>query len=138
MIDFNDVDEQDDLMSEINMIPFIDVMLVLLIIFIIATPALTQSVTIDIPKAEEQSTTTPAKSYLVSLNQQGEIFWQDESVTSLELKQQFKKISINEPTAQIHLKSDENTPYKNVLRVMTQASAAGVTQLGFVYEQDFK
>lgn len=131
---FNIDGDDDEIMSEINMTPLVDVMLVLLIIFIITVPVLTHSVKIDLPRASNQPNEVQNKPISISVNQQGQIFWDDKLIDANTLAQQFNQIAQQQPQPEVHIRGDRKVEYEYVMQVMAQAQRSGVQKLGFITE----
>jgi biopolymer transport protein ExbD len=119
-------------MAEINMIPLIDVMLVLLVIFIITAPLLTHAVKIDLPKASSQPNLTKPDHIQLSINAAGEMFWNGEVVDKSVLAQKFAAAAKIDPQPELHLRADKTTQYQVLAEVMADAAKAGLTRIGFV------
>jgi biopolymer transport protein ExbD len=128
-------------MAEINMVPLIDVMLVLLVIFILTAPLLTNSVKIDLPKASSSENVSKARKIDIAIDAQGTLFWDGEAVSEAGLEERFKAAArgadgqlISDPAQQpeIHLRADHLTAYEVLARVMAASARAGLTKLAFV------
>ncbi len=119
-------------MSEINVVPLVDVMLVLLIIFIITAPLLTHSVKIDLPKAESAPNITQPEHVELAVSTDGQLFWNGEPVALEELDTRFSIIIAQEPKTELHIRADKLTHYENVARVMSIAAKAGMARIGFI------
>ena len=119
-------------MAEINMIPLIDIMLVLLVIFIVTAPLLTHSVKIDLPKAASQPNITRPDHIELSINAGGTAFWNGEMLTRTELGARLAAAARLSPQPELHLRADHATQYQNVAEVMAAAARAGLTRIGFV------
>lgn len=119
-------------MSEINVVPLVDVMLVLLIIFIITAPLLTHSVKIDLPKASSNPTTTQPEHIEFAIRADGSFFWNGETITLEQLPSRFTQSAENAPDTELHIRADKNTHYEHVARIMSIAAKAGLTKIGFV------
>lgn len=119
-------------MSEINVVPLVDVMLVLLIIFIITAPLLTHSVKIDLPKASSNPNTTQPEHIDFAIRADGSFFWNGETVTLEQLAPRFIQSVENSPNTELHIRADKNTHYEHVARIMSIAAKAGLTKIGFV------
>ena len=119
-------------MAEINMIPLIDVMLVLLVIFIITAPLLTHAVKVELPQAS--STPNPPKPETINLSIQadGSVFWNAEPVDSTAWKTHMDAAAKQTPQPEIHIRADGNLAYKHVVRIMSDAAKIGLTRIGFV------
>jgi biopolymer transport protein ExbD len=119
-------------MAEINMIPLIDVMLVLLVIFIITAPLLTHSVKIDLPKAASHANLTKPDHIALSINGVGEIFWNGEAIDKSGMTQRLTAAARIDPQPELHLRADKTTQYQILAEVMAEAGKAGLTRIGFV------
>ncbi len=119
-------------MAEINMIPLIDVMLVLLVIFIITAPLLTHAVKIDLPKATSTPNLTKPDHIAVSINATGTVFWNGEIVQPTELASRLQAAATRQPQPELHLRADRTTQYQAIAEVMAAAARAGVQRIGFV------
>jgi len=119
-------------MAEINMIPLIDVMLVLLVIFIITAPLLTHAVKIDLPRASSQPNLTRPDHIAVSINGAGDIFWNGEPIDKSLLASRMAVAAKIEPQPELHLRADKTTQYQTLAEVMAAAGKAGLTRIGFV------
>ena len=119
-------------LSEINVVPLVDVMLVLLIIFIITAPLLTHSVKIDLPKASSDPNTTQPEHIEFAIRADGELFWNGETVTPELLVPRFMQSVENSPQTELHIRVDKMAHYEHVARVMSMAAKAGLTKIGFI------
>lgn len=127
-------DDVDEVMSEINMTPLVDVMLVLLIIFMLTVPMLTQSVDIELPQTANKVSDQQPEAITISINAEGKIFWNEEQINRQTLNLRMLKSASQSPQPQIRIHGDKKTNYENVVQVMAGAQQAGLTQLGFVTE----
>jgi len=123
-------------MAEINMIPLIDVMLVLLVIFIITAPLLTHAVKIDLPKASSQPNLTRPEHIQVSIDAASGLFWNGEKLDRNAIRTRLASASQQKPQPELHLRADKATPYQAVAEVMADAAKAGMTRIGFVSNPD--
>ena len=121
-------------MAEINMIPLIDVMLVLLVIFIITAPLLTHAVKIELPKASSTPNLTQPDNIQLGIKASGEIYWNGEAVDKATLAARMTAAARLEPQPEVHLRADRTTEYQKVAEVMAAAAKAGLVKLGFVTE----
>jgi biopolymer transport protein ExbD len=119
-------------MAEINMIPLIDVMLVLLVIFIVTAPLLTHAVKLDLPKASSQPNLTRPDHVAVSITADGVLFWNGERVERRALRERLASASHQQPQPEIHLRADRATQYQSIAEVMADAANAGMGRVGFV------
>jgi biopolymer transport protein ExbD len=121
-------------MAEINMVPLIDVMLVLLVIFIITAPLLTHAVKIDLPKTSSTPNVTPPQNVQIGIKADGQIYWNGTPVDAAGLQSHMAASAKLEPQPELHLRADRTTPYENVAKVMSAAARAGLVKIGFVTE----
>ena len=118
--------------AEINMIPLIDVMLVLLVIFIITAPLLTHAVKIDLPVASSAPSAPLPDTIALSIKADGNVYWNDKPVDAAAWQAQMQRAAAHKPQPEIHIRADGNVPYRHVATVMADAARAGLTKLGFV------
>lgn len=119
-------------MTEINVVPLVDVMLVLLVIFIITAPLLTHSIKIDLPKASNAPTQTQAEHINFAVREDGSLFWNGEEVDFQSIGPRFSAAAEMQPQPELHIHADRFTHYENVAKVMSMAGKAGMTRIGFV------
>ena len=119
-------------MAEINMVPLIDVMLVLLIIFMITAPLLTHSVKIDLPKASSEANLTQPEHIELAIRIDGSLFWNGDPVRLEQLAPQFAQTVAEAPKTELHIRADKLTHYEHVARVMSIAATAGMARIGFI------
>jgi len=117
--------------AEINMIPLIDVMLVLLVIFMITAPLLTHAVKLDLPRASS-SHEAAADKVDVSIDAAGQYYWNGEPVDAAALEARFNALGRSKPATEIHLYADKMARYEQVAEAMAQAARAGLGRIGFV------
>lgn len=127
-------DDSDQMLSEINMIPFIDVMLVLLIIFIITVPVIKHSVNIDLPQASNQKLLDRPENIRLSVAADGAYFWNDARVEDADFEQRLTAAAAQEPQPELHIRGDKAVRYERVALAMASAQRAGVRKIGFVTE----
>jgi biopolymer transport protein ExbD len=118
--------------SEINMIPLIDVMLVLLIIFIVAAPLLTHAVRIDLPRADSAAASSRPDTLRLDLRADGSLFWNGAGIGEAELETRMREAASRQPAPELHLRADAATPYESLARVMALAARNGLSKIGFV------
>lgn len=119
-------------MAEINVIPLVDIMLVLLVIFIITAPLLTHSVKIDLPKASSAPNELKADNIQFAIDGSGQLFWNGEPVQREQMIERLRTAGQRQPTPEFHLRVDRNARYETLADVMSEAGKAGVTKIGFV------
>ena len=128
-------DQGDDaLMTEINMTPLVDVMLVLLIIFIITLPVIHQAVKVDLPKANSARNETKPESIQVSIDARGQIFWNGSPIDLTTYVSYAQKAAKKEPQPEVNLRADKEVRYDSVAQVLAASKRAGLTKLGFITE----
>lgn len=123
-------------MAEINMVPLIDVMLVLLVIFIVTAPLLTQAVKLELPKASSAPNVAKAEKIEFAINATGQRYWNGEPVEREEAAKRFLAEGQKQPQPEIHLRADQNVAYRSVAETLADASKAGLTKVGFISEPD--
>jgi len=124
-------------MSEINTTPLVDVMLVLLIIFLITVPVITQSVKVDLPKAANIATQTKPENINIAVDAEGNVFWNTAMVPNSEaLLERLKAVAVMDPQPEIHLRGDRQTKWENVGRVIVLCQRSGIQKVGFITEPD--
>ena len=119
-------------MAEINMIPLIDVMLVLLVIFIITAPLLTNAVKIDLPQASSLPNITKPDNIQLAIDGSGLLFWNGERIDRSALRARLQSAAKMQPQPELHLRADKTTPYERVAEALSDAAKAGVVRIGFV------
>ena len=127
-------DDSDEMMAEINMIPFIDVMLVLLIIFIITVPVIKHAVKVDLPRASNEKLVDKPQNVRLSVDASGAYYWNEAPVTDAELGTRLTQIAAMEPQPELHLRGDKSVRYERVAMAMANAQRAGVRKIGFITE----
>lgn len=118
--------------AEMNVVPLVDVMLVLLVIFIVTAPLLTHAVKIDLPKASSQVNITKPEHIEFGIREDGSLFWNGESVQMGDLMQRFVSEAAKESQPEIHIRADRHVHYEKVAQVMAQAAKAGLVKIGFI------
>ena len=124
------------LMGEINVVPYIDVMLVLLIIFMVAAPMMVQGVDVDLPEATTDPLSSDKEHILVTINERHEIYINDIQIGLDFLGDKLSKILENQKDRDVYLRADKKISYGMVVRVMAELKNAGVEKLGMVTEPD--
>jgi biopolymer transport protein ExbD len=121
-------------MAEINMIPLIDVMLVLLIIFIVTAPLLTHSIRINLPKASTQVNVEKPETVTLSIDAAGNLFWDNAQIDDAKLAANLSAAAHRNPQPELHLRAEKTTQYQRLAEVMSAAQNAGVVRIGFITE----
>jgi biopolymer transport protein TolR len=124
------------MMSEINVTPFVDVMLVLLIIFMVAAPLLTVGVPIDLPETQAKALNSDTQPITVSVNQGGQVYLQETEIPIEEVVPKLEAISHAGYDERIYVRGDKTADYGTVMKVMARISAAGYRNLGLVTLQE--
>ena len=124
--------QQHTAMAEINVVPLVDVMLVLLVIFIITAPLLTNAVKIDLPKASSNPNITKPDHIELSIRDDGSLYWNGELVPPTALPAHFAIEAKKDPQPELHIHADKLTHYENVVIVMSEAAKTGLVKIGFV------
>ena len=126
---------EDEVVSAINTTPLVDVMLVLLIIFLITIPVVTQTVALNLPKESNIARQTKPENIEISVNKDGDVFWNAQLVADNEaLFQRLKKIATMTPQPEVHIRGDEKTRYESVGRVVFACQRAAIQKISFVTE----
>ncbi|MFN2382455.1 MAG: ExbD/TolR family protein [Guyparkeria sp.] len=133
---FGRLDDHDEPMAEMNVIPLVDVMLVLLVVFIVAAPVITHSVTLDLPKASSDRQTEDPESVTLSLDGEGRLYLDDEPVSESRLESVLIQARRDSDELVVYLRADESVPYRLVARAMATVKTAGIERLGFVSEPE--
>ena len=123
-------------MTEINIIPLVDVMLVLLVIFIITAPLLTNAVKINLPEASSTPNVSKADNIQLAIDAGGRDYWNGEPIDAAALRTRLHDAGQQNPVPELHLHADKLTTYQALAEVMSEASKAGVTKIGFVTQPE--
>ena len=123
-----------DAISQINVTPLVDVMLVLLIIFMVTAPILQQGVPVDLPKVAASPLTGQEEQLVVNVAKGGQIFLNDTAMTDAQLTEKLRAIAVARPDRQLYVRADQAVPYGQVMRVMGAVRDAGLTRVGLVTE----
>ncbi len=125
-------DDQSSLMSQINVTPFVDVMLVLLIIFMVTAPMMMEGINVSLPEASSKPLVLDKKPLVISINSDKKVFINDFNVTVDHLGEKLIKILDGKTDREVFLKADRNISYGMVVRVMSEIKGAGIENLGMV------
>jgi biopolymer transport protein ExbD len=121
-------------MADMNIVPLVDVMLVLLVIFIVTAPLLTHAVKIDLPKASSSVNVTRPEHIEFGIRKDGSLYWSGEAVALAALPQRFAAEARKQPQPEVHIRADRHVHYEKVAQVMALAAKAGLVRIGFVSE----
>lgn len=124
-------DLQPQPLAEINVIPLVDIMLVLLVIFIVTAPLMTASIVVDMPSSAASSA-VPPKALQLSLDADGGLYVDQRKLTVAAWQQLLREQAALTPQPEVHLAADRKTPYEQIARVMGDAQQAGLTRIGLV------
>ena len=126
---------EDEVISTINTTPLVDVMLVLLIIFLITIPAIVQNVPVLLPAERNIVTQTKPENIVVSVNKDGDIFWNQQLMADTdELFEKLKVEAVKIPQPEVHIRGDQNARYESVGRVVYTMQRASILKIGFITE----
>jgi biopolymer transport protein TolR len=123
-----------ELMSEINVTPFVDVMLVLLIIFMVTAPMMIQGLNVDLPEATAKPLDSEKEHLVITINKDQQVYINDRVATVESLGEKLSKMLQGRSDREVYLKADKNIPYGIVVQVMAEIKGAGVEQLGMITE----
>ncbi len=130
-----DADGEDQLNNTINTTPLVDVMLVLLIIFLITVPVVTQSIKLELPRERNIPLQTKPENIVIAVNRDGEVFWGLERLPDIEtLVARLKVEAVKEPQPEVHIRGDMEVRYESVGRVVVACQRAGIFKVGFITE----
>ena len=127
-------DAEDDLNSQINTTPLVDVMLVLLIIFLITIPVVIHNIALDLPKERNLPTQTKPENVIIAVDRDGNVFWNNQFVDDGQLFARLKEIAVKKPQPEVHIRADQETRYESVGRVVATAQRASILKIGFITE----
>jgi biopolymer transport protein ExbD len=118
-------------LSEINVTPLVDVMLVLMVIFLVTAPMLTQAIKLELPK-ETAAKIEDDKPITLSIDANGQYYWDKEAITTEALDQRLKEAASANPKQPLHLHADKQATYEKLSHILATAQAQGLTHLGFI------
>ena len=127
-----EVGQRGSLVSQINVTPLVDVMLVLLIIFMVTAPIIQQGVEVNVPKVKAAPLPGEEQQFIISITRDQQIYLNDTRLGADELTQKLTAISAERPDRQIFVRADEDVPYGEVIRTMAAIKAAGIQNVGMV------
>ena len=126
---------EDEVTSSINTTPLVDVMLVLLIIFLITIPVVTQSVNLTLPKERNVPTQTKPENILLAVTKDGDIYWNTRRMADIDtLVEALKKEAVKDPQPEVHIRGDQEARYESVGRLVVACQRAGIAKVGFITE----
>ncbi|MFO8025478.1 ExbD/TolR family protein [Thiohalophilus sp.] len=121
-------------MAEINMIPLVDVMLVLLVVFIITAPVITHAVRVELPTASSAPSEQDEETVIVSIKADGQLIWKEQAVSWEQFVNRLQRLSGSQ--SELHLQADRTAIYERIARVMAAARRHGIEKIGFVTEPE--
>ena len=127
-------DDSDQMLSEINMIPFIDVMLVLLIISMVTAPLLGARLPLDLPQTDAPVTTAPSATLQVTLRADGRLYLDEQASTLAALSDRARALASQRPDTEVQLRADQSVPYGRVAELIGAIQQAGLQRVAFVTE----
>lgn len=125
---------QGPMIAQINVVPLVDVMLVLLVIFMVTAPILQQGVSVDLPQVKAGALTGEEEQLVVTVDKKGNVYLNDAAIAMNDLAAKLQAISRVRPDKQVFLRADRTVPYGEVVRVMAAVRGAGIESLGMVTE----
>ena len=123
-------------MGEINVVPLVDVMLVLLIIFMVTAPMMTQGLDVDLPATDSQALRQAEEVLILTVTKDSKIYLDEFQVVAEGLAAKLKNITERKPQTRIYLRADKDVPYGTIVQVMAQTREAGINSLGMVTEPE--
>jgi biopolymer transport protein ExbD len=128
--------DDDRAISEINVTPLVDVMLVLLIIFLITIPVITQSVKVELPKAANIPTQTKPENINIAVDKDGNVYWNTMLVTQEQLLERLRVVATQDPQPEVHVRGDRETKSEHIGRVIVLCQRSNILKVGFITEPD--
>src|SRR5262245_33331852 len=130
-----EVEQEDEVIVAINTTPLVDVMMVLLIIFLITIPVVIQQIPMELPKERNQPNVTKPENIVISVNKEGDVFWNMELVPNTKtLLDKLKVVAVLQPQPEVHIRADNGTRYESVGRVVATCQRASILKIGFITE----
>lgn len=123
-------------MAEINIIPLVDVMLVLLVVFIVTVPLLTHAVKLELPHASSHPNVSKAEHVEIAVQKDGRLHWNGAPITRAELEQRAARIAASAPDTEVRLNGDDAVPYGEMARTLSVLARQGLTRIGFVTQPE--
>jgi biopolymer transport protein ExbD len=129
---------EDEVMSAINTTPLVDVMLVLLIIFLITIPVVTQTVPLTLPTVSNEALITKPENVTLSVNAKGDVFWNGRRVSQDGLTERLKQTAVLVPQPEVHIRGDAQARFEFIGRVIATAQRAGILKVGFITDPELR
>ncbi len=128
-------DSEDEVVSQINTTPLVDVMLVLLIIFLITIPVVTTSIKLELPKERNEVRESKPENVVISVDIKGNVYFYDSKITSTQnLVDRLKKVAVMNPQPEVHIRGDQAANYDGVGKVIYACQRAGIVKISFITE----
>jgi len=127
--------DDDEVMTEINMTPLIDVMLVLLVVFILAVPAIHSAIPLSLPRASSAASQQPTEPVRLDIDAQGRNYWNGNAVADDGLKAQAQQAATLDPQPVVRLSGDRAVPYERVLQTLSTLQSAGLAKVNFIAQK---
>jgi biopolymer transport protein ExbD len=129
--------DEDEVKSDINTTPLVDVMLVLLIIFLITIPAIVTQIPLQVPVATDKPTQTKPQDVRIAIQSNGQIYWNLEKVTdNNDLLQRLQKVAVQTPQPEIHIRADKETRFEYIGKVILDCQLSAIQKLAFTTEPE--
>jgi biopolymer transport protein ExbD len=128
----------DEVMSAINTTPLVDVMLVLLIIFLITIPVVTQTVPLTLPVVSNEALITKPENITLSINSTGSVFWNGRRVSQDGLMERLKQTAVLVPQPEVHIRGDAQARFEFIGRVIQTCQRAGILKVGFITDPELR
>lgn len=129
-------ESHDEVLSEINVTPFVDVMLVLLVILILAVPVITHTARLELPQAQTLRDNDGINIVTISVTRDGILFWEDEALEETVLEERLQSFALQDGQPEIRIRGDRQAEYGHIARVMATAQRAGIKKVGFITQPD--
>ncbi|MBV8467100.1 MAG: biopolymer transporter ExbD [Burkholderiales bacterium] len=130
----SDSGDEDEVVSAINTTPLVDVMLVLLIIFLITIPVVTQTIQLELPKERTTPNQTKPENINISVTKDGGVYWSLQKIGNDELIERLKKEAVKTPQPEVHVRGDQGARYEYIGKVITDCKRSGIIKVGFITE----
>ncbi len=128
-------DDEGEMNASINTTPLVDVMLVLLIIFLITIPVVTQSIQLQLPKERNVPTQTKPENILLAVSKDGDVYWNTRRMPDMQVVlKELKKEAVKDPQPEVHIRGDQDARYESVGRLVVACQRAGIAKVGFITE----
>ena len=121
-------------MSDINMTPLIDVMLVLLVIFMITAPLMTSSLKLELPRTEGAKPSDEPRFVAIAVDPKGQLYWGDEAVSDEQMRERVRAAAARDPATEVQLRADKSVPYGRVAELIGLLQDGGLNRVGFITE----